>query len=340
MLKEILLWIREKLGALLGLLGRGLGKLKTLIGLWLSGVSGQTWRRVVIAVPLAFFLYIGLGMMIVQRVDDDLARRYATPPGSSAAVAAVEYLVRREAEQHNWTPNDPWFLPGWWIDNTPNYQRGMFGALSRFSFELRDQVGRRRGSSAADPDLEGAAGNLSKEPDLWIYNLGISFLPTTPSDSYYREAAKQFASYNKRLAAGDAIFDRRSDNLMATLDRIALDLGASSAALDGYISDHSGSWFIDFGSDDIFFQIKGQVYAYTILLGALREDFSKVIDDKELGPIYDELLQSMEAASSLEPIYVSNGAVDGITPNHLAMQGFFLLRARTQMREVTNILLK
>ena len=27
-------------------------------------------------------------------------------------------------------------------------------------------------------------------------------------------------------------------------------------------------------------------------------------------------------------------------PSHLASQGFFLLRARTQMREVTNILLK
>jgi len=27
-------------------------------------------------------------------------------------------------------------------------------------------------------------------------------------------------------------------------------------------------------------------------------------------------------------------------PNHLAVQGFYLLRARTQLREVTNILLK
>jgi hypothetical protein len=38
---------------------------------------------------------------------------------------------------------------------------------------------------------------------------------------------------------------------------------------------------------------------------------------------------------------VVNGDPAGqLLPSHLAAQGFFLLRARTQLKEVTNILLK
>jgi hypothetical protein len=38
---------------------------------------------------------------------------------------------------------------------------------------------------------------------------------------------------------------------------------------------------------------------------------------------------------------VVNGAPDAqAVPSHLAAQGFYLLRARTKLREITNILLK
>ena len=73
---------------------------------------------------------------------------------------------------------------------------------------------------------------------------------------------------------------------------------------------------------------------------ALESDFAKVLADRELGPLYGELLESMQAAAEQDPIIVANGSIDGFVANHLSMQGFYLLRARTQLREVTNILLK
>ncbi len=46
-------------------------------------------------------------------------------------------------------------------------------------------------------------------------------------------------------------------------------------------------------------------------------------------------------AAQLDPWVVWNGYPDGfLIPNHLAAQGFYLLRARTQLREITAILLK
>ncbi len=340
MAKEIWLWIKEKLAALVGWIGAGIRTLWRYFAGWLQTVSGSTWRKVAVGLPLAFFLYILLGMPIANRIDDDLNVDPVAPPGGSATVAAVSYLVRREADHNNWTPNDPFVLPGWWIDNTPNFQKGIMGALSRFSFELRDQLGRRRGSSSIDTNLEKAASNLSIEPERWIIDFSASWLPTRPSDQYYREALGQLDTYNVQLGSDQAVFDRRSDNLLATLDRIALDLGASSASLDTYIVDNSGGFLPDVGADDLFYQVKGQVYAYTVLLKAIRKDFSDVIESREIAALYDDLLRSMNTAAALDPLVVANGAVDGMIPNHLSMQGFFLLRARTQLREVSNILLK
>ncbi len=340
MVKEIWLWIKEKLAALLGWVAGGLSMMWRYFAGWLQTVSGSTWRKVAVGTPLVFFLYILIGMPVANRIDDNLTVDAVSPPGGSATVAAVSYLVRREAEQNNWTPNDPFVLPGWWIDNTPNFQKGIMGALSRFSFELRDQLGRRRGSSSIDTNLEKAASNLSIEPERWIIDFSASWLPTRPSDQYYREALGQLDTYNVQLGSDQAVFDRRSDNLLATLDRIALDLGASSASLDTYIGENSGGVIPDVGADDLFYQVKGQVYAYTILLKAIRKDFSDVIENREIAALYDDLLRSMNTAAALDPVVVSNGAIDGVIANHLSMQGFFLLRARTQLREVSNILLK
>jgi hypothetical protein len=338
--KEIWLWIKEQLARFFrGLKGLWLKFWRFFAG-WIRTVSGSTWRKVAVGLPAAFILYILIGMPIANRVDDVVLVPARAPEGGSQSVAAVAFLVDRETNTHNWTPNDPFFLPGWWIDNTPNYQKGMLGALSRFSLELRDQLGRSRGSSSTDQDLEKAAGNLAKEPERWVIDFQTSLLPTTASDSYYREAATQLAAYNQRLAAGNAVFERRSDNLLATLDRIALDLGGSSAALEQYIREHAGGFLPDFGADDLFYETKGKVYAYTVLLRALEVDFASVIKDRELGSIYSELLRSMEAAATLDPTVVFNGAADGTLANHLSMQGFYLLRARTQLKEVTNILLK
>jgi hypothetical protein len=336
MFKELAIWFQEKFVAFLAFVKTKFLILWRWFAGWVRSISGGTWRKLMIAVPLVFFIYILIGMAFVNRIDDDLAPAVAPPPGGSNAVALMAYLIKRETVDHNWTPNDPAFLPGWWVDNTPAYQRGMFGAFSRFSLELRDQLGRSRGSSAVDADLEKAAGNLAIEPERWVIE---SWLPTKPSDHFYRDAARDFNAYNRRVSNGEAVYERRADNLRMTLERIASDLGASSAKLEKYIGDNAGGFTPDFGVDNVFYEVKGQVYAYTLLLKSLRVDFASVIEDRELAKVYDELLRSLEAAASLNPTLVTNGAVDGVIANHLSIQGFYLLRARTQLKEVTNILL-
>lgn len=299
--------------------------------------------------PLAFLivaallLYYPIGMIWVHQIDDDVdfvAPTSDLGAGASAVVAMAAALIDREVNQHRWVANDPFFEPPTLLDNMPNYQQGIIGALARFAFELTDQIGRTRGSSQTDPDLQEAAGLLQYSGTKWIFDFSTSIAPTATSEAQYRKARRSLIDYNQRLAAGEAVFERRADNLLATLDRIALDLGSSSAVLDRRIAEHAGA-ILDFQADDLFYGVKGQVYAYYMLVRELGHDFDKVIRERELEAAWSQLLDSMRHVVELDPWVVVNGAPDGqFLPNHLAAQGFYLLRARTQLREITNILLK
>ena len=300
----------------------------------------RRWRTVLL-LPLLLLLYYVLGALWVHRIDDDPAfgRDLQLPPGAAASVAIAAALIEREVERNRWVANDPVFQPGSLLDNMPSFQQGIIYALSRFAVELVDQLARVRGSSEIDRDVDEAAGRLKYPGDVWI--LEWSATPVQPSsESQYRKARQALVRYNERLAAGEAVFDRRADNLLATLDRIASDLGSASAAIAEQIA-AGERLLVDFGADDLFYANKGRLYAYYLLLRALRRDFAEVVAERNLDAAWGGMLETFEQAAVLEPWVVTNGDLDGaLLPNHLAAQGFLLLRARTQLREITNILLK
>ncbi len=299
------------------------------------------WRwgwRVLLVVVL---LYYPVGALIIHNIDDDpqfAARSVA--PGESNAVAVAADLVTREVDVHSWTPMLPFFTPAGILDNMPNYQRGIMAALGRFSTELMDQLGRTRGSSQTDRDLEQARGFLNEQPNVWIWQPSVSIWPSATSAQKYRAGRDKLLSYNKRLAAGQAVFERRADNLQALLDRIANDHGSDSAVIDQHIVEQAGNLF-DMRCDDIFYFNKGRLYANYLLMRELGKDFEPVIREKGLTNAWNATVETFRIAAQLHPWIVWNGYPDALlVPNHLAAQGFYLLRARTQLREITAILLK
>jgi hypothetical protein len=234
----------------------------------------------------------------------------------------------------------PFFMPAGILDNMPNFQRGIMAALGRFSTELMDQLGRTRGSSQTDRDLEQARGFLNEQPNIWIWQPSVSLMPSATSAQKYRAGRDKLVAYNKRLAAGQAVFERRADNLQALLDRIANDHGSDSAVIDQHIIEKAGDLF-DARCDDIFYFNKGRLYANYLLMRELGKDFEGIIREKGLTNAWNGTVETFRIAAELDPWIVWNGYPDGLLiPNHLAAQGFYLLRARTQLREISNILLK
>ncbi len=286
-------------------------------------------------------VYYPVGMVVVHNIDDSekfSADSYYIDGGSHAVAMAIA-LIDRETNKNRWVASDPVFFPGAMLTRMPAFQRGILSALSRFSIEMYDQVGRTRGSSQADPDLQKANGLLNYSPYVWMFDFSTSWFPTASSPTQYRAAIEALKSYNERLSKGTAIFDRRADNLIETLNRIAGDLGASSASIATYVETRSGLSFG--GSADLFYHTKGRLYANYLILRELKIDFADIIKEKQLDTVWDQMEESLRDGMKLHNFLIINAAPDSqFFPNHLATQGFFVMRARTQLYEVTNILLK
>ncbi len=258
-------------------------------------------------------------------------------PGS---VQIAIQLIQREVDLYGWTANDPFFQPTYGLDNMPNFQMGVISGLYRFSLELADQLGRTRGSSQVDEHLDKAAGLLKYAGDIWVFDISTSFLPTASSEKQYRAAMRALEAYADRLKKGEAVFERRSDNLLATLDRMAADMGSASAQIANFNRD-VGFFPFSLRADDLFYFNKGRLYAYYLILRELEYDFANVIQERDLTTAWQQMLESLRQAATLDPLIVTVGSASGMaTPNHLTAQGFYLLRGRTQMKEITNILLK
>jgi hypothetical protein len=295
------------------------------------------WRLLLILL----ILYYPLGAIVIEDIDDDAQfQPKSVAPGESRAVATAADLVTREVDVHSWTPMLPFVTPAGILDNMPNFQRGIMAALGRFSTELMDQLGRTRGSSQTDRDLEQARGFLNEQPNVWIWQPSVSIWPSATSAQKYRAGRDKLMAYNKRLGAAQAVFERRADNLQALLERIANDHGSDSAVIDQHIIEKAGDLF-DARCDDIFYFNKGRLYANYLLLRELGKDFEGIIRERGLTNAWNGTVETFRIASQLDPWVVWNGYPDAfLIPNHLAAQGFYLLRARTQLREITAILLK
>jgi hypothetical protein len=312
----------------------------------LLDMAGALGRKKVVAIGLIIvailILYYPLGMVLAHRINDDVS---FTPPDAvqpvgSRAVAMATALIGREVEETKWVANKPFLFPSSMLDNMPNFQMGLMYAISRFAIEMTDVLGRSRGSSQVDPDLDKASGLLKYDGTTWVWEPSTSMMPTASAEMQYIAGMKGLIRYNERLNADQAVYDRRADNLIAFLDRVGSDLGSASASLDQQAMGSNAGWF-DTNADDVFYATKGRLYGYYLILREIGVDFETVIEEKKVGNVWRQMLDSLRTAADMDPLIISNGSNDGLfMPSHLAVQGFYLLRARTQLKEVANILLK
>ena len=223
------------------------------------------------------------------------------------------------------------------FDNKASFQRGINQAVRRTTVELVDTLGRVRGTSQVDADLQSARGNMQFDEYTWYLGWNPPG-PKTPTPTYYRSAIKSLRAFNKRLAACQVTFDARADNLIQFIDRIANDIGSTSAILKDRAENHHNGWF-DFRADDRFWFAYGQLYGYYGLLSAAQADFDDVIKEKKLTPLWDNMLAQLRSALKIQPFIVANGREDGwIVPSHLTTMGFYVLRVRSNLVDIMSVL--
>ncbi len=223
------------------------------------------------------------------------------------------------------------------FDNKASFQRGVNQVVRRVAIELADNLGRVRGTSGINNDLQDARGNIQFDEGTWYFGTN-PFGFKTPTPAYYRSAVESWRKFNSDLETCKAVFDARADNLTQVLDRMASDLGNTSDILRRRSEEYHAGWF-DTRADDRFWFAYGQLYAQYALLQATRADFMGVIRERNLTAIWTEMEKQLESALRIQPAIISNGAEDGwIMPNHLSTMGFYILRVRSNMVELRSVL--
>ena len=217
----------------------------------------------------------------------------------SAIVETSANLIDFNVNQNDWISSTLMYKLGFFgvdwdhtpfFDNKANFQRGINEAVRRATVEMVDSLGRMRGTSGINSNLQSARSKLQYDEGNWYFGVNpIGFLSPTPQQ--YRAGRTSLIDYNKELSNCSATFDARSDNLVEFLDRATSSLGSTSDILRERSENHSGGWF-DTRADDRFWFAYGQLYGYYALMTATRADFSNVIKERNLGSLWDRLRAS------------------------------------------------
>jgi hypothetical protein len=273
---------------------------------------------------------------------DTTAAPTSCKPSAIASVSAE--LIDFNVNQNSWVSSMVvskmgFFGIDWrrtpFFDNKAAFQLGINQVLRRTTTELVDTLGRVRGTSQIDQNLQDARTALAWNEDAWYIGWRG---PTRPTPSVYREAIAKLRAYNASLEKCQVTFDARADNLMQFLDRIAGDIGSTSDILRSRIEASDAGWF-DLRADDRFWFAYGQLYAYYGVLVAARSDFASIISERNLTTLWKRMEEQSRASLNVQPWIISNGSESSaFFPSHLATMGFNLLQVRSNIVEIRSVL--
>lgn len=265
---------------------------------------------------------------------------------ASRIVQVTRDLIDFNVNQNTWIPSHPlskagFFGVAWkntpFMDNKAAFQLGINTVIRRTTIELADRLGRVRGTSQINQNLQDAKQAMSYNEDAWWLTFSPPFIqPSTPER--HRTAIEALDAFNKEMVDCSGEFDARTDNLLQFLERVTGDIGSTSDILRSRMEASDLGWF-DTRADDRFWFTYGQLYAYYGILVATESDFQDVFADRRIGSVWTLAREQLRGALDMTPFIISNGNESSwIMPSHLATMGFYLLRVRSNLVEMRDIL--
>ncbi|MGB7432005.1 MAG: DUF2333 family protein, partial [Ahrensia sp.] len=213
----------------------------------------------------------------------------------SAMVGVAAALLDRSVNQATWVPSNPLYKAGiffvidWkdtpFFDNKAAFQLGVNQSVRRTAVELVDRLGRVRGTSSINSNLQSAREAANYREDAWVVTFSPPFLqPST--QARLDNAREDLLAFNTELQNCQADFDVRADNLLQFLERVTADIGSTSEILQRRMEQANFTGF-DSRADDRFWFTYGQLYGYYAILTAARSDFRDVVAQRNLAALWD-----------------------------------------------------
>lgn len=299
----------------------------------ISRKISSSWKVFLTVIPLFLFFYYVIGSRLSE--DIDIATEYkisAEKMPLAETPNSMAFLIKREIDDKMWTPNLPMIFPAYVLDNMPNFQTGIIGAIRDTATIMRQM------SYLTDQqkkDIKEATKLLNYAPNIWMMTRKDALKLAPSSNSQYRQAAKKLQDFRR-----DGVFSPTSGDLEKILTGIGIKLKRLSQKNEDYLQEHAAEW-IDTQADDLFYYNKGYAFALWQTFRALGADYKDLILAADAYPEWTYFIASLKRAAGLSPYVIRNGRLDGqLAPNHLMIQNYYIMRALASAETIINQLLR
>jgi hypothetical protein len=323
-----------------------------------SILSKPRWTKLAASILGALLLFlILLGMFwspmpkmfwVNEYVDD--SRTVVGYSTTNTLIRVAETLLDKRG---GYLTNDK-FPPGLWLDNMPNWEKGVLMQVRDLSRVIRNDYSRSQSQSQEDDDVVLAVEKFFSESNSWFF---------PPTERRYREGIEALYRYQDRLtgaAQPEAQFYARADNLREWLAEVEKRLGSMSRRLGNSVAtsvineELAGDPAAEAAQtqpdtinvrtpwleiDDVFFEARGTAWALLHFFRAAEFDFAQVLDDKNAEASVRQIIRELEA--SLDPLrspMIMNGGGYGLTANHSLVMANYLARANAAVINLRELL--
>jgi len=323
-----------------------------------SILSKPRWMKLVASIIGALLLFlIVLGMFwspmpktfwVNEFVEDD-----RTVVGYSTANTLIRVAETLLDKRGGYLTNDK-MPPGLWLDNMPNWEKGVLMQVRDLSRVIRNDYSRSQSQSQEDTDVVLAVEKFFSESNSWFF---------PPTERRYREGIEALYRYQDRLtgaAEPDAQFYARADNLREWLAEVEKRLGSMSRRLGNSVAasvineELAGDPSAEAAQtqpdtiivrtpwlqiDDVFFEARGTAWALLHFFRSAEFDFAQVLADKNAEASVRQIIRELEV--SLDPMrspMILNGGGYGLTANHSLVMANYLARANAAVINLRELL--
>lgn len=312
---------------------------KSLQMLW-KGIShaAVSWPKAFAAVVVLLVLsYYPLGGYLSENIDKttdyNLVRESEQ---QSLTVETMAFLINREVNENLWTANLPMFFPSYFLDNMPNYQKGIVSSVAVVASVIARQT------QCADDvkekvAIKEAAKLLRYPADIWLFAPDNKLKIAPSSATQYRKARKMLKDYNRLLPESECLWNRDDIDLKGLVAVVKKDLSRTAEQLENQVSEHSSD-FNDTKADDLFYFCQGKMYAYMLLLKSAGMDFKQVLVDSHQYENWTRVISTLENGVAVSPVVVRNAELDdAFASNHLIALGYYMMRAVNLLGEIEDL---
>ena len=323
-----------------------------------SIMSKPRWTKLVAFVIGALLLFlIVLGMFWSPMPKMFWVNEYVEDSRTVVGYSTTNTLIRVAEtllyKRGGYLTNDK-MPPGLWLDNMPNWEKGVLTQVRDLSRVIRNDYSRSQSQSQEDDDVVLAVEKFFSESNSWFF---------PPTERRYREGIEALYRYQNRLTGAeqpDAQFYARADNLREWLAEVEKRLGSMSRRLGNSVAasvineELAGDPSAEAAQtqhdtinvrtpwlqiDDVFFEARGTAWALLHFFRSAEFDFAQVLADKNAQASVRQIIRELEA--SLDPLrspMIMNGGGYGLTANHSLVMANYLARANAAVINLRELL--